>query len=79
MSAVIVHTQTCHIAVIRCVGKNFAFFLKEEADDTYNNATADVCYYTHSNTELSFWSPHIKISAIERNVSTISGLLLSVT
>lgn len=35
--------------------------------------------YTYSNTELSFWSPHIKISAIHRNDSTNIPLLLSDT
>lgn len=34
---------------------------------------------TYSNTLESFWSPHMRISAMERNVSTIVCLLFSVT
>ena len=34
---------------------------------------------TYSKTRESFWSPHMRISAMDRNVSTMVCLLLSVT
>lgn len=71
-----------HLHSCNTVLEELTFWTRSLCNSNHSSKTileSKMLRSTYSNTELSFWSPHIRISVIERIVSTSRLRLWSVT